>query len=199
MADHARRVAVQCRRRYFVQRRDRQSVAPIVAPIQRARLRPVDDDGEGVLSASCGCLSWWVCRADRPAAVQWRAGRRLEVSVCVGARRASAGRRRIARVGETEMLTHLHKHQPEHLPTVRPAGAAPAGAGWLRCCGCRKPKLRERRRPLGSTCCSTSHRNSAPSSVRTARLPVLASQYWKVTLPSSQRRMSASWITPRYR
>ena len=49
--------------------------------------------------------------------------------------------------------------------------------------GCRKPKLRARRRPLGNTCCSTSHRKSAPGSVRWAILQVSASRYWKVTLP----------------
>ena len=39
--------------------------------------------------------------------------------------------------------------------------------------GCRKPKLRALRKPLGSTCCSTSHRNCAPDTVRRSSLPVL--------------------------
>lgn len=63
--------------------------------------------------------------------------------------------------------------------------------------GCRKPKLRARRRPLGNTFCSTSRRKLAPPSVRTPILPVLASRYLKLTLPSLQRRMSPCWITPR--
>jgi hypothetical protein len=32
--------------------------------------------------------------------------------------------------------------------------------------GCKNPKLRERRNPLGNTCCNTSQRNAAPRSVR---------------------------------
>ena len=39
-----------------------------------------------------------------------------------------------------------------------------------------KPKLRARRNPLGSTCCKMSHRNSAPSTVRSIRLPRFASR-----------------------
>ena len=31
--------------------------------------------------------------------------------------------------------------------------------------GCRKPKLRARRKPLGNTCCRTSHRKCAPQTV----------------------------------
>ena len=38
--------------------------------------------------------------------------------------------------------------------------------------GCRKPKLRDRRKPLGSTCCRSSDRKRAPLTVRTALLPV---------------------------
>ncbi len=40
--------------------------------------------------------------------------------------------------------------------------------------GCRKPKLRARRNPLGSTCCNTSQRKSAPATVRCSIRPVLA-------------------------
>ena len=37
--------------------------------------------------------------------------------------------------------------------------------------GCRNPKLRARRNPLGSTCCNTSHRNCAPGMRGAARVP----------------------------
>ncbi len=39
--------------------------------------------------------------------------------------------------------------------------------------GCRKPKLRARLNPLGSTCCNTSHRNCAPDTVRRSSFMVL--------------------------
>lgn len=42
--------------------------------------------------------------------------------------------------------------------------------------GCRKPKLRARRKPLGNTCCRTSHRKCAPQTVRRSARPVLASR-----------------------
>ena len=35
--------------------------------------------------------------------------------------------------------------------------------------GCKKPKLRALRKPFGSTCCSTSHKNSAPGRQRISR------------------------------
>ena len=38
--------------------------------------------------------------------------------------------------------------------------------------GCAKPKLRERRNPLGKTCCNTSHKKCAPLTVRVVFLPV---------------------------
>ena len=34
--------------------------------------------------------------------------------------------------------------------------------------GCRKPKLRARRKPLGNTCCMSSHKKAAPLTVRVA-------------------------------
>ena len=37
--------------------------------------------------------------------------------------------------------------------------------------GCAKPKLRERRNPLGKTCCNTSHKKCAPLTVRVVFLP----------------------------
>src|ERR1035437_1932148 len=40
--------------------------------------------------------------------------------------------------------------------------------------GCRKPKLRARRNPLGSTCCNTSHRKCAPDTVLRSIVPVFA-------------------------
>ena len=40
--------------------------------------------------------------------------------------------------------------------------------------GCRKPKSRTRRGPLGSTCCNTSYRKSAPDTVLRSIFPVLA-------------------------
>ena len=36
--------------------------------------------------------------------------------------------------------------------------------------GCRKPKLRARRKPLGRTCCMSSHKKVAPLTVRVAAL-----------------------------
>ena len=47
--------------------------------------------------------------------------------------------------------------------------------GWSR------PKLRERRNPLGKTCCNTSHRKCAPPTVRVVFLPVSLSRYRNVT------------------
>ena len=58
--------------------------------------------------------------------------------------------------------------------------------------GCAKPKLRERRNPLGKTCCNTSHKKCAPLTVRVVFLPVPLSRYRNVTRPSAQRRMSFS-------
>ena len=37
---------------------------------------------------------------------------------------------------------------------------------------CAKPKLRERRNPLGKTCCNTSHKKCDPLTVRSVFLPV---------------------------
>ena len=37
--------------------------------------------------------------------------------------------------------------------------------------GCATPKLRERRNPLGKTCCNTSHKKCAPLTVRSVFLP----------------------------
>ena len=42
--------------------------------------------------------------------------------------------------------------------------------------GCRKPKLRARRKPFGNTCCKMSHRKCAPQTVRRSIRPVLASR-----------------------
>ena len=42
--------------------------------------------------------------------------------------------------------------------------------------GCKKPWLRERREPVGNTCCSTSHRKAAPRTVRVIDLPDLLSR-----------------------
>jgi hypothetical protein len=41
---------------------------------------------------------------------------------------------------------------------------------------CARPKLRERRNPLGRTCCNTSQRKCAPLTVRFSLLPVLLSR-----------------------
>ena len=41
--------------------------------------------------------------------------------------------------------------------------------------GCRKPKLRARLKPLGSTCCSTSHKKVAPLTLRSTVFWVLLS------------------------
>ncbi len=42
--------------------------------------------------------------------------------------------------------------------------------------GWSKPKLRERRNPLGKTCCSTSHKKCAPLTVRVVFLPLALSR-----------------------
>ena len=42
--------------------------------------------------------------------------------------------------------------------------------------GCKKPKLRERLKPLGSTCCSTSHKKVAPLTLRCTVFLVLLSR-----------------------
>ena len=42
--------------------------------------------------------------------------------------------------------------------------------------GWSKPKLRERRNPLGKTCCNTSHKKCAPLTVRVVFLPVWLSR-----------------------
>ena len=42
--------------------------------------------------------------------------------------------------------------------------------------GCKKPKLRALRKPLGSTCCMSSHKKVAPLTVRTIVLLVLLSR-----------------------
>ena len=42
--------------------------------------------------------------------------------------------------------------------------------------GCSKPKLRERRNPLGKTCCNTSHKKCAPLTVRVVFLPLALSR-----------------------
>ena len=42
--------------------------------------------------------------------------------------------------------------------------------------GWSKPKLRERRNPLGKTCCNTSHKKCAPVTVRVVFLPMLLSR-----------------------
>ena len=42
--------------------------------------------------------------------------------------------------------------------------------------GCKNPELRARRKPLGSTCCNTSHKKVAPLTVRCAVLLVLLSR-----------------------
>ena len=42
--------------------------------------------------------------------------------------------------------------------------------------GWSKPKLRERRNPLGKTCCNTSHKKCTPLTVRVVFLPVLLSR-----------------------
>ena len=47
--------------------------------------------------------------------------------------------------------------------------------------GCAKPKLRERRNPLGKTCCNTSHKKCAPLTVRSVFLPLPLSRYRNVT------------------
>ena len=39
--------------------------------------------------------------------------------------------------------------------------------------GCRKPKLRARRKPLGNTCCISSHKKADPLTVRVAIFLVL--------------------------
>jgi hypothetical protein len=49
--------------------------------------------------------------------------------------------------------------------------------------GCRKPKLRARRKPLGSTCCRTSQRKSAPETVRCS-----SSRSWRCDNGSSPGR-----------
>ena len=46
--------------------------------------------------------------------------------------------------------------------------------GWSR------PKLRERRNPLGKTCCNTSHKKCVPLTVRVVFLPLSLSRYRKV-------------------
>ena len=53
--------------------------------------------------------------------------------------------------------------------------------------GCKRPKLREGRSPLGNTCCSTSHKKSASGSVRCAILPVLAPVLVALALPRRAR------------
>jgi hypothetical protein len=58
--------------------------------------------------------------------------------------------------------------------------------------GCRKPKLRERRNPLGNTCCNTSHKKVAPLTVRTVIFLVALSRYRNLTWPFSQPMMSRS-------
>jgi hypothetical protein len=55
--------------------------------------------------------------------------------------------------------------------------------------GCKKPKLRALRKPLGSTC-NTRRRNCAPLTVRVVRRLVLLSRQRQVTLLPSLRRMS---------
>ena len=52
--------------------------------------------------------------------------------------------------------------------------------------GCRKPKLRARRKPLGNTCCMSSHKKVAPLTVRSAIFLVLLSRYRKLTCPLLQ-------------
>ena len=47
--------------------------------------------------------------------------------------------------------------------------------------GWSKPKLRERRNPLGKTCCNTSHKKCAPLTVRVVCLPLALSRYRNVT------------------
>ena len=42
--------------------------------------------------------------------------------------------------------------------------------------GCKKPKLRERLKPLGNTCCNTSQRKAAPLTVRCTVFLVLLSR-----------------------
>ena len=42
--------------------------------------------------------------------------------------------------------------------------------------GCKKPKLRARLKPLGSTCCSTSHKKVAPLTLRSVIFLVLLSR-----------------------
>ena len=65
--------------------------------------------------------------------------------------------------------------------------------------GCKKPKLRERLKPLGKTCCNTSHKKVAPLTVRSVSFLVPLSRNRYVTCPFSQRMMTRPAITPRYR
>ena len=64
----------------------------------------------------------------------------------------------------------------------------------------RKPKLAERRRPLGSTCTQDEPQELGPGQRAPGRPggPGVAVAEGELPAPS-QRRMSASWVTPRYR
>ena len=73
--------------------------------------------------------------------------------------------------------TAMGEPQQVHSSWGRAAGGVGGAAGCLNTnnfnseikrllLGCKKPKLRERLKPLGNTCCSTSHKKVAPLTVR---------------------------------
>lgn len=107
-----------------------------------------------------------VVMSARPGAVFGRAARPSPTISCAGMRL------HITRIGWPQTHRQAARSGAVGLP-------ADGAARRCRTCsnridfallGCRKPKLRERRKPLGSTCWSTSHRKSAPGSVRSADL-----------------------------